>query len=103
MEIKIIITTTDSQIIADQISKELVKNNLSPCVQIINNVSSTYKWDSEIIRESEFLLFIKTTINNVDKCKKNIEEIHNYEIPEIICLKSDIINDKYKNWFLNTK
>ena len=102
MQINIILTSTDSKTIADKISNELVKKNLSPCVQIINNVLSTYKWSNKVIKEAEFLLLIKTTESNINKCKKSIEEMHNYETPEIICLKSNIINNKYKKWFLES-
>ena len=101
MKIKILITTTDNKKVADKISNELVEKNLSPCVQIINNVSSTYKWQDKTINELEFLLFIKTTIDNENICKKIIEEIHNYDVPELISFDSKIINDKYKDWFLN--
>ena len=44
MKIKIIQTTTDSIKTAESISEILVKNNLSPCVQIIPNIKSVYRW-----------------------------------------------------------
>ena len=101
MKIKIIITTTDSNVIAEKISNELLEKNLSPCVQIINNVLSTYKWSNKLVKETEFLLLIKTTESKINKCKKSIEKIHNYETPELVCLNSNIINDKYKKWVLD--
>ena len=44
MNIKIIITTTDSNKTANVIAEYLVKDNLSPCVQIVPNINSVYKW-----------------------------------------------------------
>ena len=100
MKIKIIITTTDNKKVAEKISNTLVNENIAICVQIFNNVSSTYKWEGKVINESEFLLLAKTSFDNLDICKKYIEKLHNYEVPEIISLDSKIMNEKYKKWFL---
>ena len=99
MKIKIIITTTDSKAIADKIAKNLVENNFSPCVQVIDNVSSTYKWGNKLLKEMELLLLIKTSINNLDNCKRSIKKIHNYDAPELITIESNIIEKKYEKWF----
>ena len=48
MKIKIIITTTDSDKIANNIAEYLVKDNLSPCVQITPNIQSIYKWKGKL-------------------------------------------------------
>ena len=45
-------------------------------------------------------LFIKTSIDKIEICRKAIEEIHNYDIPELICIDAEIINNNYKDWFL---
>ncbi len=103
MKIKIIITTTDSKAIADKIAKNLVENNFSPCVQVIDNISSTYKWENKVFKERELLLLIKTSINNLDNCKNCIKEIHSYDVPELITIDSDIIDNKYADWFLNNR
>ena len=59
MKIKIIQTTIDSIKIAESISQILVKNNISPCVQIISNVKSVYRWQNKLEQSSEILLLIK--------------------------------------------
>ena len=100
MKIKIIITTTDNKKVAEKISNTLVNENIAICVQIFNNVSSTYKWEGKIINETEFLLLVKTSLDKLDICKKYIEKLHNYDVPEIISLDSKIMNEKYKKWFL---
>jgi len=60
MKIKIIQTTTDSIKIAESISELLVNNNASPCVQIISNVKSVYRWKNKLEQSREILLLIKT-------------------------------------------
>ena len=56
----LIYSTTDSREEAITIGKQLVKNKLAACVNIIPNVESIYNWQNELQQDSEFLLIIKT-------------------------------------------
>ena len=100
MKIKIIQTTTDSTKTAESISEILVKNNLSPCVQIIPNIKSVYQWKDKVEHSSEILLLIKTIPENVQKCKNIILKHHNYDTPEIIVMDGYILEDDYQAWFI---
>ena len=100
MKIKIIQTTTDSIKTAESISELLVKNNLSPCVQIIPNIKSVYQWKDKVEHSSEILLLIKTIPENVQKCKNIILKHHNYDTPEIIVMDGYILEDDYQAWFI---
>ena len=100
MKIKIIQTTTDSTKIAESISKILVKNNLSPCVQIIPNIKSVYQWKDKVEHSNEILLLIKTIPENVQKCKNIILKHHNYDTPELIVMDGYILEDDYQAWFI---
>ena len=101
MKIKIIITTTDSNKTANDIAEYLVKDNLSPCVQIVPNINSVYKWKGKLDKSGEILLLIKTISEKLQDCKKMILKYHNYDAPEIVVTDGDILNDEYKNWFIN--
>ena len=100
MKIKIIQTTTDSIKIAESISELLVKNNISPCVQIISNIKSVYQWKDKVEHSSEILLLIKTIPENVQKCKDIILKHHNYDTPELIVMDGYILEDDYQAWFI---
>ena len=100
MKIKIIQTTTDSIKIAETISELLVNNNASPCVQIISNVKSVYRWKNKVEHSSEILLLIKIIPENVQKCKNIILKHHNYDTPELIVIDGYILEDDYKAWFI---
>ena len=101
MKIKIIQTTIDSIKIAESISEILVKNNISPCVQIISNVKSVYQWKDKVEHSSEILLLIKTIPENVHKCKDIILKHHNYDTPELIVMDGNISEDDYQAWFID--
>ena len=99
MKIKIIQTTTDSIKIAESISELLVNNNFSPCVQIISNVKSVYRWKNKLEQSSELLLLIKTIPEKIQQCKDIILKYHNYDIPELIVIDGYILEDDYQAWF----
>ena len=100
MKIKIIQTTIDSTNTAESISEILVKNNLSPCVQIIPNIKSVYQWKDKVEHSSEILLLIKTIPENLQKCKNIILKHHNYDTPELIVMDGYILEDDYQAWFI---
>ena len=100
MKIKIIQTTIDSIKTAESISEILVKNNISPCVQIFPNVKSVYQWKDTVEHSSEILLLIKTIPENVQKCKDTILKRHNYDTPELIVMDGHILEDDYQAWFI---
>ena len=100
MKLKLIYTATDSNKIADKIAEMLVQDNHSPCVQIIPNIQSTYKWKDKLEKSSEILLVIKTMPGKVQLCKNIILQHHNYEVPELIIIDGDIISDEYRDWFV---
>ena len=99
MKLKIIITTTSSKDNAKKMAQSLVESKLSPCVQMIKNVKSTYRWDDEVKSEKEYLLMIKVVKKNVEKCMKMILDEHDHDIPEIMESDATILNESYGKWF----
>ena len=100
MKIKLIYTTTDSNKIANKIAEILVQDNQSPCVQIITNIQSTFKWKDKLEKSSEILLVIKTMPGKVQLCKNIILQHHNYEVPELVVIEGEILSDEYRDWFI---
>ncbi len=70
---------------AKSCAKELVKQNLAGCVNVINDVTSIYQWEGELKEDSECLLVIKTTHVNYENVELFLKTHHSYEIPEIGC------------------
>ena len=99
MKIKIIHPSTNNIALAQTIANTLVNNNLSPCVQIIPKIISIYKWNNKLESTDEYLIVIKTFLNNIKKCQDLIQKLHNYDTPEIIVYESEIFINKYKRWF----
>jgi len=94
----LIFTTCLNEKIAKRISEELLKKKLVACVNIIPKIKSMYRWKGKIEKSDEILLLIKTEENLFNSVKKEIVQIHPYEIPEVICVKVDKGYEKYLDW-----
>ena len=59
---------------------------------------SLYRYNDKLVEDREYLLHAKTTKDKFNEIKMLIEELHNYETPEIISLEILDGNEKYMKW-----
>ena len=100
MDIIVIYCTVPNKKLAKSITKVLMKHRLAACVSMIDNVRSTFSWEGEICEEKEILLMIKTRRSNYGKIKLVIEDMHTYNVPEIIALPIVDCSEDYLKWLV---
>lgn len=95
------ITTKDKQE-AKAIGRELVKEKLAACVNIIDHMESIYHWKGEIVEDREAILIAKTPYHNVKKLTNRVKELHSYDCPCIVSLQlaEQEGNEEYQRWLL---
>ena len=93
----IISTTTDTKENADTISQTLLQKKLIACAQNTTTQSS-YRWQGKVIESDEVLLQMKTKRSLFEHIKKEIEQMHTYDVPEIIMIPLLDANDFYLQW-----
>lgn len=93
----VVITTTNSEEIANKIASNLVEQRLAACVQL-DKVQSFYHYEDKCCQENEFRLVIKAASKNYKFIEESIKLNHNYRLPQII--KLDITGGlvKYIDW-----
>jgi periplasmic divalent cation tolerance protein len=91
-------TTTNSKEDAESIAGPLIENSLAACVQIIGPMTSIYKWRGDVEMEDEYLLVIKTRSSLFPDVRMMIEEMHPYDVPEIISLPITGSSTQYLEW-----
>jgi len=84
--VAVVCTTVGNIQDARKIAHTLVEEQLVACVNIIPNIESVYRWKGRIEEDSEYVLIAKTVDDNVKKTIKRIEQIHTYDLPDIIVL-----------------
>ena len=97
-ELIIIKTTVKNKVTRENIINELIKNDYVSCINVIENVSSHYKWREKVESEKEDILLIKTMKRNEKLVYKVIKTIHDYETPEIITIAINNIDSSYLSW-----
>jgi periplasmic divalent cation tolerance protein len=85
---------------AERIAGSLVETRLAACVQIIPEIHSVYRWQGEIARDQEVLLLAKTTVEMFRALEQEVRELHSYETPEIVAVKSIAVSEPYRSWLL---
>ena len=97
-ELIIIKITVKNKITKNNLINELIINDYVSCINVIENVSSHYKWQGKVENEREDILFIKTMKRNEKLVYEVIEVTHDYETPEIITIAVNNIDSSYLNW-----
>ncbi len=96
--LNMVITTCDSQAAAEKIASTLVQESLAACVSILPGVLSFYQWQGQLQREKELVLLIKCPPESYAVLEQRLQEIHPYDVPEIIALPVVKGLPAYLNW-----
>lgn len=83
---------------AQEIAASLVSNHAAACVNIIPGLTSVYQWQGETRHATEVLLLVKTTTAAYEQAEKIIQQLHSYELPEIIAVPIAKGSDEYLRW-----
>ena len=97
MYVLIFVTCKDKKESA-KISRELIKNRLAACVNIVDKVDSLFWWKGKVDRAKEVLLIIKSRKDKLAKIIKLVKAIHSYACPEIIALPVIAGYKPYLKW-----
>lgn len=90
--------TCPDKITAEKIARALVEKQLAACVNILPNLTSIYTWQGQIETADEHLLIIKAPAQAYPAIEKSIQQLHPYELPEIIALSIAQGLPGYLNW-----
>ena len=94
----LVLNTCNSDEIASKMAETLVSKKLAACVNIVKNVESIYQWQGKIEHDKELLLIIKTRQSLFSQLEHEIQELHDYELPEIIAVPIEAGEKNYLNW-----
>jgi len=83
---------------AEELSQKIVENKLAACVNIVEKVKSVYYWKGVLKKDTESMLFAKTTTKKVERLIKFIREVHTYELPEVVAVTITEGNPDYLDW-----
>ena len=94
----VVLMTAGSQEEAEKIAASLVSTMLAACVNIMPGITSVYRWQDEVQRDQEWLLLAKTRRDVLDDLTRHVQELHSYDVPEVIALPIVGGSKSYLRW-----
>ena len=83
---------------ARQIGTQLVEMQAAACVNLIPQVESIYRWDGKVKNNAEVLALFKTTANNFPELQARIDQLHPYDVPEVIAVPIERGAPAFLSW-----
>ena len=91
-------TTWPDREAADDWAARAVEERLAACAQVSGPLTSTYRWQGQVERASEWYCHLKTTLDRLPALESRLRELHPYEVPEIIAVPIVQGNADYLEW-----
>ena len=98
MEKVLIYITVSCREEAGKIGALLVEERLAACVNIIEGMSSIYRWEGRIHMETEVVVIAKTVAALIEKLILRVKSIHSYKVPCIVSLPITGGNPDFLKW-----
>ena len=94
----LVLTTCGNSADAGNLAALLVEQRLAACVNAVDKVTSTYRWQGRAQQDQETLLVIKTTVARYAAVENAIRAHSKYELPEVIAIPVAAGSDAYLQW-----
>ena len=85
-DVLIILMTAPDAGEGERIAGALLSEGLIACANIVPGVVSLYRWEGELQRDTEVLVVMKTRAATRARAVTRAQELHPYEVPEILVL-----------------
>ena len=83
---------------AKSIGKILVGQNLAACVNLLENMTSIYKWEEKLEESQEVIMIAKTRKKLMPKLIEKVNSLHSYDCPCILELPIQGGNPDFLSW-----
>jgi periplasmic divalent cation tolerance protein len=87
---------------AKHIAEDLVEGGYAACVNIIDGVTSIFRWQGKIEEAKEYLLVIKSLESRLDDITRRVKQLHSYAVPEIIAFRVIGGSKDYLEWITSS-
>lgn len=98
----VVVTSVGTEEQANLIARELVRDRHAACVNILHGVRSVYRWQGKICEDGELLLIVKTTEEEFEGVARIIQELHSYELPEILAFQVSRGERDFLQWIASS-
>lgn len=90
--------TAGSREEALKIGRALVGERLAACVNVIDGMTSVYRWQDEVQEDGEVVVIAKTRRELVPRLTERVLELHSYDCPCVVALPITGGNPAFLAW-----
>lgn len=94
----LVLTTIGSEAEAARLGRSLVGKGLVACVNDVGPVRSVFTWKGKVEEAEERLLLMKTRSDRYPDLEAAIQELHPYDVPEVIAIPIEAGSKAYLSW-----
>lgn len=91
-------STAPSLEVAQQLANALIERQLAACVSFLPGATSVYRWKDEICHDAEVWIMIKTTPQAYAALQAAWNDLHPYEVPELLAVSVGAGLPAYVDW-----
>ncbi len=95
--VSVVYVTASSETEAKHITKNLLSQKLCACVNLMP-VTSMYEWEGHMEESGEVLMMIKTSSSLVPALTLAVQQLHSYDVPEVISVPVQQGSKQYLDW-----
>jgi periplasmic divalent cation tolerance protein len=96
----LVYSTFPSGEVAETVGRQLVEQRLAACVNILPGMTSIYRWEGKIARDSEAVMIIKTRESLADAVIAAVTSRHPYTNPALLVIPVENGAAPYLAWLL---
>ena len=93
-----LVTTVPDRSTALSLAHGVVERRLAACVQLVDPITSVYRWEGQLREESEVLCLMKVPSERADALVAHVQANHPYDTPEIAAIESSFVDERYLAW-----
>ncbi len=83
---------------AVRIGRVLVEERLAACANVLDGMTSIYRWQGEVYEDGEAVLIAKTTEAQADALTERVKALHSYDCPCVVTLPVAGGNAAFLDW-----
>lgn len=83
---------------ARRIGAALVEERLAACANVIDGMTSIYRWEGAVRNDAEAVLIAKTRADLVDALTARVKALHSYTCPCVVALPVAGGNADFLDW-----
>jgi len=93
-----LVTALPGRDAALSLAREVVEARLAACAQVVDPITSVYRWEGVVREDPETLCVMKVPKDRLGALVERVRARHPYDTPEIIAIPCSFTDDRYLAW-----